>query len=118
MERAVQSQPILHAAHTPWEDVGDGVRRQILVYGEDLMMVRVDFAAGAVGAVHSHPHRQATYVASGRFEATVGGERQLLAPGDCFFVQADVPHGVVALEAGTLIDTFSPAREDFLRARA
>jgi hypothetical protein len=27
-----------------------------------------------------------------------------------------VPHGVRALEAGTLIDTFTPARADFLAA--
>lgn len=114
----MQTQPFLHAGQSPWQDVGEGVRRQILVHGDDLMMVRVDFAAGAVGAVHHHPHRQATYVAAGMFEATVGGERRVIGPGDSFFVPADVPHGVVSLEAGTLIDTFSPAREDFLRASA
>jgi len=45
----------------------------------------------------------------------VGGERETLGTGDCFFAQADVPHGVRALEAGTLVDVFTPAREDFLR---
>jgi quercetin dioxygenase-like cupin family protein len=97
-----------------WETVGDGIRRQILGYGSDLMLVRVEFAAGAVGAIHHHVHRQVTYVAKGSFEAQVDGETQRLGPGDCFFVAADRPHGVVALEEGTLIDVFTPAREDFL----
>ena len=32
-----------------WEQTGEGVRRQILGHGPDLMMVRVDFDAGAIG---------------------------------------------------------------------
>jgi quercetin dioxygenase-like cupin family protein len=69
-----------------------------------------------VGAVHHHPHRQVTYVAAGTFEVTVGGERTTLGTGDCFFAKADVPHGVRALSAGTLVDVFTPCREDFLGA--
>ncbi len=115
---AAPSGALHRTADTPWETVGDGVRRQILGHGPDLMLVRVDFEAGAVGPVHHHPHRQVTWVAAGRFQVQVGDERAELAAGDCFYVTADVPHGVVALEAGTLIDTFTPAREDFLRARA
>jgi quercetin dioxygenase-like cupin family protein len=97
--------------------MGEGVRRQILGYGPDLMLVRVEFDAGAVGAVHHHPHRQATYVSSGAFEVTVGDERTRLVAGDCFYAAGDVPHGVRALEPGTLVDAFTPAREDFLTAR-
>jgi quercetin dioxygenase-like cupin family protein len=100
---------------TPWQATNDaGVRRQILGHGPDLMLVRVEFEAGAVGALHHHPHRQVSYVAAGRFEVTVGDERTELGPGDCFFVTADRVHGVQAREAGTLIDVFTPAREDFL----
>lgn len=118
MPEHIGSGPFVTTAATEWEVVGDGVRRQILGYGPDLMLVRVDFTAGAVGAVHRHPHRQATFVAAGRFEVMVGDERRVLGPGDSFFTVADVPHGVVALEAGTLIDTFTPARTEFLRVSA
>ena len=104
----------VHGAETPWEDVGAGVRRQILAHSSDLMLVRVEFEAGAVGALHHHPHRQATYVAAGRFEVTVGNETSLLVAGDCFYAPGDVPHGVRALETGALIDVFTPIREDFL----
>ena len=112
------STPFVHSADAPWETTGPGVRRQILGHGPDLMMVRVDFDAGAVGALHHHPHRQVSYVSAGAFEVTVGDERRTLGVGDCFFAVADVEHGVRALEAGTLVDVFTPARADFLAARA
>ena len=105
----------VRSGSTPWQTTNDvGVRRQILGHGPDLMLVRVEFEAGAVGALHHHPHRQVSYVAAGRFEVTVGDERTELGPGDCFFVTADRVHGVRAHEAGTLIDVFTPAREEFL----
>jgi quercetin dioxygenase-like cupin family protein len=108
------SAAFVRASTVPWQPTEPGVRRQILGHGPDLMMVRVDFVAGAVGAIHHHPHRQVSYVSAGSFEVTVGGERTILSAGDCFFVAADLPHGVIAREAGTLIDVFTPAREEFL----
>jgi quercetin dioxygenase-like cupin family protein len=111
------SAAFITTAETPWDTMGPGVKRQILGHGPDLMMVRVDFEKGSVGPLHHHPHRQVTWVAAGAFEVSVGGEKRTLRTGDCFFAVADVEHGVVALEAGTLIDVFTPAREDFLAAK-
>ena len=102
------------AAEREWEDLGGGVARQILGYDAALMMVRVRFAAGAVGALHHHPHRQATLVESGRFRVEIGEETRELRAGDGFFIPPNVEHGVVAMEAGVLVDVFTPAREDFL----
>jgi quercetin dioxygenase-like cupin family protein len=104
----------IRAAEQDWEDLGDGIRRQILGFDEALMMVRVTFEPGAVGTLHRHPHRQVTYVEAGRFEVEIGGARQTLEAGDSFFVPPDVAHGVKALEGGALVDVFAPAREDFL----
>ena len=111
------SKAFITTAETPWEATGTGVKRQVLGHGPDLMLVRVEFAKGAIGPLHHHPHRQVTWVAAGAFEVTVGAEKRTLRTGDCFFAVADVEHGVVALEAGTLIDVFTPAREDFLAAK-
>jgi quercetin dioxygenase-like cupin family protein len=112
---ARMNEPFVRGADAPWQDTNDvGMRRQILGHGPDLMLVRVEFDEGAVGALHHHPHRQASYVAAGRFAVTIDGERSELGVGDCFFVTADKVHGVEALEAGTLIDAFTPARLDFL----
>lgn len=104
----------VRGADRPWEDLGGGVRRQVLGHDEAVMMVRVRFEAGAVGALHHHPHRQVTLVESGRFLVRIGVEEQTLGAGDGFLVPPDVEHGVVALEAGVLTDVFAPARMDFL----
>ena len=109
------SEAFIRSEHTPWQPAGEGVRRQILGHGPDLMLVAAEFEKGAVGPLHHHPHRQVTYVASGVFEVTIDGKKQVLRAGDSFFVTADLVHGAVALEPGTLVDVFTPAREDFLR---
>ncbi len=96
------------------ETVGDGIRRQMLGYGPEIMIVRVWFENGAVGEVHAHRHSQSSYVESGRFLVEIDGEKQELGAGDCFYVAPHLDHGAVCLEEGVLIDTFSPLREDFL----
>ena len=97
-----------------WTDLGGGVKRRLLGHDKDLMMVEVAFEKGAVGAMHAHPHIQISYVASGAFEVTIGGRKSVLRAGDSFRVPANAMHGCVALEPGTLIDAFTPRREDFL----
>jgi len=111
---AAGSPRFVHAADVAWADLGGGVWRQILGHDAEMMMVRVRFDAGAVGAPHHHPHRQATLVESGRFRVEIGGETRELGAGDGFFIPPNVEHGVVATEAGVLVDVFTPARADFL----
>ncbi len=101
-------------ADASWEDLGGGVRRKVLGHNETMMMTRVAFEQGAVGALHSHPHSQSAVVESGRFDVTIGGRTQRLGPGDGYIVPPHVVHGVVAVEAGVLLDVFTPPREDFL----
>ncbi|MDP4291041.1 MAG: cupin domain-containing protein [Bacteroidota bacterium] len=109
-----QSHKFLYSAFLPWTDLGNGVRRQIMGYNDDIMLVKVEFKEGGTGALHQHPHTQSTFVASGIFELTIGKETRIIKPGDGFLAPPNVAHGVVCIEKGTLIDTFSPIREDFL----
>ena len=97
-----------------WVETTPGNRRAVLVDRPELMMVAFSFDAGAVGAPHSHPHTQASYVAEGSFDVTVDGVTIRLEKGSSFIVAPDAVHGVVALEQGLLIDSFTPGREDFL----
>lgn len=97
-----------------WETPGPGLRRQIMAYDGQLMIVKVHFDKGAIGTVHEHYHSQGTYVVSGRFEVTIGDETKVLAAGDGFYVAPDEAHGALCLEEGILIDVFSPHRADFL----
>ncbi len=109
-----KSEAFIYDDKTPWTELGDGVRRKIMGYDGMLMMVKVGFDKGAVGTVHQHFHSQGSYVASGKFEVNIGGEKQVLKAGDGFFALPDVPHGVVCLEEGVLVDVFTPHRFDFL----
>jgi quercetin dioxygenase-like cupin family protein len=97
-----------------WEQVAIGVQRAILAYEDSLMVVKVKFEANAVGAKHQHVHVQISYVESGVFDVEVGEETKRLKQGDTFFAASNVWHGVVCIEPGVLIDTFSPVRQDFL----
>lgn len=109
------SKAFISSAALEWETVDQGVQRKILGHDDQVMMVCVRFEKGAIGSLHHHVHRQISYVESGSFEVSIDGQKQILKKGDCFFVAPDLVHGVVALEAGTLVDVFTPARMDFLK---
>ncbi|MDD4191605.1 MAG: cupin domain-containing protein [Mangrovibacterium sp.] len=100
---------------TGWEDLGGGVSRQIMGYDDRIMLVKVRFEKGAEGAAHKHPHVQNSYVAEGVFEVKIGEQTERLQSGDSFLVPPDAVHGVRCIEAGVLIDVFSPVRQDFIK---
>ncbi|WP_376742949.1 cupin domain-containing protein [Paradevosia shaoguanensis] len=97
-----------------WVDSGGGVMRAVLSERPELMMVAFAFPEGGVGALHSHPHVQSSFVAEGRFEVTIEGETMTVPKGGSFIVPPSALHGVKALEKGLLIDAFTPRRDDFL----
>ena len=97
------------------ERLDPGITRQMLGYGDEIMTCRVWFEAGAIGAVHPHPHSQTSYCESGRFLYQVDDEKIEIGPGDCVYVAPHRQHGALCLETGVLIDNFSPMRSDFLR---
>ncbi|WP_312118938.1 cupin domain-containing protein [Pantoea vagans] len=101
----------------PLDDLGDGVTRRVLAHGGTMMAVEVSFEKGATGPLHHHPHEQLTYVLSGRLAFTSEGETREVGAGDTLYKAPDVVHGCVCLEAGVLLDTFTPQREDFLVAK-
>ncbi|MCI8857210.1 MAG: cupin domain-containing protein [Clostridiaceae bacterium] len=92
----------------------NGVVRKVKGYLDDLMLVELHWKAGQVGAMHTHPHRQCTYVMSGAFESNVEGAKQVLHAGDCVYTSGDQQHGLTALEDGVILDVFTPVREDFI----
>ncbi|OGV10608.1 MAG: cupin, partial [Stygiobacter sp. RIFOXYA2_FULL_38_8] len=97
------------------ETVGQGIRRKIMGYNKDLMLVLVEFKKGSIGYVHKHYHSQVSYLITGSFEVTIGSEKKIQKAGDVYFLEPNVEHGVVALEDSSLIDVFAPHREDFVK---
>ena len=106
---------VFHSDTQP-QAAGAGVVRRVLAYNSQLMCVENRFEPGAVGALHSHPHTQITYVVSGRFSFVIDGETHEVGPGDTMLKTDGVVHGCTCLEAGVLLDIFNPMREDFLPA--
>lgn len=100
--------------HLPWEQVAEGVKRKVMTYDANLMMVKVAFETGGIGAAHSHVHTQMSYVASGSFSVMIGDETRIVRAGDVYYIPPNVWHGAVCEEAGVLVDVFTPMRDDFI----
>ncbi len=78
------------------------------------MLSLVDFEAGSVVPEHSHPHEQMGMMISGRLEFTIGGETQVLGPGDIWRIPGHVVHRVRALDGPAVaLDVFHPVRDDY-----
>jgi quercetin dioxygenase-like cupin family protein len=97
-----------------WEQLGPGLSRQILGWDNQIMMVKVKFEKGAVGAPHTHFHTQTSFCHSGKFEFTIDGKKHVIEPGDGLYIAPNLLHSAVCLEPGVVLDVFSPVREDFL----
>lgn len=94
----------------------DGLRRQVMSYSKDMMLVRHRMNKGWIGARHSHPHEQLVYVVSGYivFEHPAG--RFEAKSGDSFLVPGGVEHQASALQDSEVLDVFTPFREDYAPA--
>jgi len=100
-----------------WESAEPGVKRKIFPPGVGLMMMEVHFEQGAEGYLHSHPHEQMSYCLRGKLRFTVDGEQTILQAGETIRIPGGAAHGVTALEPSTLLDVFTPLREDLLKGR-
>ncbi len=113
-EKFKPTKPYWIDEETPWEDVAEGLQRQIMGYDDKIMLVKAKFEVGAVGVLHKHYHSQVTYVESGEFEMTIGDDVRIIKAGDSYYIPPHEMHGCVCKKPGILVDIFSPAREDFL----
>lgn len=105
----------LEQSNYHWEKVEENLDRAVVGYDGSLMLTIVRFKKGGIGNLHQHIHSQVAYIASGSFEVQIEEEKKVLKAGDSFFLKMNVMHGVVCLEDGVLIESFSPMREDFVK---
>lgn len=97
-----------------WEKFGEGIRRKILGYEKEIMLVAVEFKKDAAANIHKHPHKQISYLVKGSFEVNINNEKKIMKAGDVFLVLSNLDHSVTALEDSMLVDVFTPYREDFV----
>lgn len=114
--KKTRSESFIQENSIEWETIGDGVKRQILGYDGQIMMVKMKAdKKGPVGVEHSHYHSQVTFVSSGKFEFVIGGEKRILSSGDGMYMEPDIRHSCFCIEPGVIVDCFTPTRADFLK---
>ena len=83
-------------------------------WGEKMMMSLVDIEPNSALPLHSHPHEQQGIVISGELEMTIGGETQLIKPGDLYVIPGGVEHGAKTGATGAqVLDIFDPVRDEY-----
>jgi quercetin dioxygenase-like cupin family protein len=73
----------------------------------------VEVEKGASLPTHSHFHAQISKVIEGEFELTVDGISKVCRKGDIAFIESNVEHSGKALTDCTILDIFTPVREDY-----
>lgn len=91
-----------------------GVNLDSLAVGEKSMVTKMNYVIGNYATEHTHPHEQCGYVLSGKYRMTIEENEFILEAGDSYAVPGNVPHSFKVLEAGEVIDVFTPQREDYL----
>lgn len=64
--------------------------------------------------MHNHPHEQITGVLSDKAEFAIGDETQRVEAGDALYKKPEIMRGCHCLEAGVLLDNFTPVRTGFI----
>jgi len=98
----------------PWIEIAPGIKRRTIATGASMYQMRAELAAGSRLPAHTHPQEQIAHVIRGRMKLIVAGVPHELAAGDTFYLESNVPHGVETIDDTTVIDTFSPPRDDYL----
>ena len=76
------------------------------------------FQPNSTVPTHSHPHKQTGIVVEGELELTIGNESRICRKGDAFTIPGNTEHNATSGDtATTIIDTFSPPREDYIQGR-
>ncbi len=83
------------------------------VHGENLSFGLVHIEKGSKLGLHHHPHEQITYMLEGEMEMEIGGKKILLTKGNYSVIPSNVPHSAIAYSDCTVIDVFSPVREEY-----
>ncbi|MBX3080955.1 MAG: cupin domain-containing protein [Anaerolineae bacterium] len=98
---------------TDWVALGQGGKRKTIGDGEKMMILEIQFETGGGVPPHSHPHEQISYIVSGKMEYTVEGKAFILSAGQSAVVPGGITHSATALEPSTIVEAFSPPREEF-----
>jgi len=91
-----------------------GVDFVVLSIGNDSMVTKMLYKSTDNVPFHKHPNEQSGYVISGKYTLSFNGKEYELSPGDSYSIPANVEHAIKIIEAGEVLDVFTPIRQDYL----
>jgi quercetin dioxygenase-like cupin family protein len=92
-----------------------GVDFVLLAVGEKSMVTKMLYKPGNFVPFHSHANEQSGYVISGRYRLHMKEcESAELNAGDTYSILPNVEHSMEIIEAGEVVDVFTPPRQDYL----
>ncbi|KIA87771.1 cupin domain-containing protein [Flavobacterium sp. AED] len=91
-----------------------GVDFVVLSIGKDSMVTKMLYKSTDFVPFHQHPNEQSGYVISRKYKLKFGGDEFLLSEGDTYSIPANMEHSIEIIEAGQVVDFFTPIREDYL----
>lgn len=101
-----------HLDEIPEREIATGIVGKY-IHGAITTLGHVHIIAGSVLPAHQHVHEQITFIINGQLEMTIGRETHLLTAGSVQVIGSGVTHSAVAKTDCTVIDVFSPARDDY-----
>lgn len=91
-----------------------GVDFVVLAIGEKSMVTKMLYKTTDNAPTHSHQNEQNGYVVSGKYRLKFGNFDEILESGDSYSISANTEHSIEILEAGEVVDIFTPIRKDYL----
>lgn len=91
-----------------------GVDFEVLSIGQVSMVTKMLYKSTDNVPLHKHPNEQSGYVISGKYRLLFDNIDYILIAGDSYSIPANVEHTLQIIEAGEIIDVFTPIREDYL----
>ncbi len=97
-----------------FQDVAAGIALKTIAYGDKTLMCEFKLKKGHLLPMHSHPHEQTGLVIAGKIILQIGKDKYEAEPGDSWCIAGNIEHGAEIIEDTTVIEVFSPVREDYL----
>ena len=101
-----------HLNDIPSKEIATGILGKY-IHGSGTTFGYVHIKAGSVLKEHHHIHEQITFIVDGELEMTIDGQVFLLTAGSAHIIPSNTPHSAVARINCTVIDVFSPTRDDY-----
>ncbi len=101
----------------PEEKMNDLLSRWV-IHTPEMTIARLFLAKGAFVPTHVHSNAQTVQVTTGallfKYPGADGEQEVILRDGDVLVIPPSVPHSAEALEDTVAVDTFTPARQDWI----